>query len=240
MQTNPFLRFIDLVTLDKKINSLIKKIALFDKSIDAVNMQRVHHALSTEELHKKVVQLKKNVDMQELEMKVLDEKEREKKKRFDMLSDYKEYQALKNAVEAIQRLQINQEKAVLEAWNQLENVQASIERKKRESVDVYDQLDAELQKLVREKEVFSHELKQIQDERESKMVDIPLEWLEKYNTMGKTVENPVVAIEQGSCGGCYQQLVTQDLIRARRSALLQCKRCFRLLYLPEAMEQGAL
>src|SRR5436190_11324900 len=183
------------------------------------------------------MQLKKNVDLQELEMKVLDEKEREKKKLFDTLSDYKEYQAVKNEIEAIQRLQVNQEKVVLDAWNQLENVQALLEKRKKESINIVQQLDEELSKVIQEKEMFTGELSDIKNQREAKIIGIPEEWLEKYNVMGQRIHNPVVAIEHQSCSGCYQQLIAQDLIRARHGALLQCKKCFRLLYLSETMEQ---
>jgi len=237
MSDRPFLRFIDLVSIDQKVQSLVQKIATLDKSIDEINKRRTDHALFSEEMQNKILQCKKNVDVQELEMKVLDEKEREKKKFFETLSDYKEYQAVKNEIEAIQRLQVNQEKAVLEAWNQLESAQSSLEKKKRESVDDLQELDEKIGLLVKEKEMFLHELTQIKDLRESKIIGIPQEWLDKYNLMGQRVANPVVAIEHQSCGGCYQQLIAQDLIRARRGALLQCKKCFRLLYLPEIMEQ---
>ena len=237
MSDRPFLRFIDLVSIDQKIHSLEEKQNSLDKSIDAINKQRSEYAFFTEEQHNKIMQLKKNVDLQELEMKVLDEKEREKKKFFDTIADYKEYQAAKNEVEAIQRLQINQEKVVLEAWNQLENAQASLEKRSRENINVSEQLDENLVKLVQEKEMIAGELSDLSIKRDSYMVGIPQEWLEKYNLMGQRVSNPVVPIEQQSCSGCYQQIIAQDLVRARHGALLQCKKCFRLLYLPEAVEK---
>lgn len=237
MSDRPFLRFIDLVTIDQKIHSLSQKITVVSASIDAVNKQRSEYAFFAEDMHNKIAQLRKNVDIQELEMKILDEKEKEKKKIFDTLSDYKEYQAVKAEIEAIQRLQVSQEKTVLEAWNQVEHTQQQLEKKKRENVDEVLALDEKLAELVREKEMFSQELAQIRSQRDAHIIGIPQEWLDKYSLMGQRVENPVVAIEHESCGGCYQQLIKQDIIRARRGALLQCKKCFRLLYSPESMEQ---
>jgi predicted nucleic acid-binding Zn-ribbon protein len=145
---------------------------------------------------------------------------------------------MKNEIEAVQRLQVDHEKVVLDAWHQLENAQELLAKRNRESADVLQQLDADIGALVQEKQMFDGELSDIHMQRESKKVGIPEEWLEKYNVMGQRVANPVVAIEHQSCGGCYQQLVAQDLIKARRGALLQCKKCFRLLYLPEMMQQS--
>src|SRR5438477_6048953 len=192
MSDRPFLRFIDLIAIDQKIQSLIQKLAALDKPIDALNKKRSEYASTSDELQKKIVQFKKNVDMQELEMKVLDEREREKKKKLDTLSDYKEYQAIKNEIEAIQRLQVDHEKIVLDAWHQLENAQDLLQKRNRDSSEILQQLDEDINKLVQEKEMFSHELSHVQDQREAKTVGIPEEWLEKYNVMGQRVANPVV------------------------------------------------
>src|SRR5581483_3404441 len=236
MSDSPFLRFIELVNIDRKIHSLVQRQTSLDKSLDVNNKQRTDYALLIEELSKKVLQLKKNVDLQELEMKVLDEREREKKKMIDNLSDYKEYQAIKNEIEAIQRLQINHEKIVLEAWNQVEAAQELLKKKEQESIADMQKLDDDVAKLVQEKTFIDGELSDLRMQRDTHLVNIPKEWLEKYNIMGQRVDNPVVPIEQNSCSGCYQQLIAQDLVRARHGALLQCKKCFRLLYLPDGMK----
>ena len=237
MKDSPFLRFINLVTIDQKIQSCLTKKSAFDAAIAAVIKQKNEHGVVVEQSHQRVNQLKKNVDAQELEMKTLDAKEQAKKRILDTLSDYKECQAIKNEVDAIQRMQVEQEKSVLDAWAQLENAQSMFQKKQLESVDVLQKFDDELQKIEHDKNAVSIELAELIAQRKEDTVGIPEEWLEKYGLMGQQVANPVVPIEQQSCGGCYQQLTMQDVIRARHGALMQCKKCFRLLYSPEIMEQ---
>src|SRR5690606_22219392 len=114
MKDSPFLRFINLVTIDQKIQSCIAKKASFDAATAAVIKQKNEHGVTVEQAHQRVNQLKKNVDAQELEMKTLDAKEQMKKRILDTLSDYKECHAIKNEVDAIQRMQVEQEKSVLD------------------------------------------------------------------------------------------------------------------------------
>jgi len=95
MSDHPFLRFIDLVNFDQKLYSFENEQKNIVAEINAVKKQEEEYAHILEDMHKRVFQAKKKVDEQELEMKVLDQKEKEKKKKLENLSDYKEYQAIK-------------------------------------------------------------------------------------------------------------------------------------------------
>lgn len=237
MSQNPFLQFIDLVAIDQKIFALHQKTASLDTSIDTVNTKRLHIAAFDNEIQQKIMDLKKKIHTQELEMKVLDEKECAKKRQLDSLSDYSEYQAIKNEIEAVQRLQIAQEKTILNAWHELESMQALREKKLKENQEQMVDFDQELAQLIQEKESLSQEIADLLVKRNTQVIGIAQEWLDKYEVMSQKVTDPVVPIKYDSCGGCYQQLITQDCVRARRGALLQCKKCFRLLFLPEAVSQ---
>lgn len=70
-------------------------------------------------------------------------------------------------------------------------------------------------------------------DRQSKEQAVPAEWLEKYATMRARVTDPVVPVINGDCSACFYQVSTQDMQQLRHRKLLQCKDCFRLLYLPE-------
>src|SRR5690606_4902221 len=113
------------------------------------------------------------------------------------------------------------------------NTQQFMVKRESESKDELEKLDDILKKTEQEKIAITDELSHLFAQRDEKSIGIPEEWLEKYGEMGQRVTDPVVPIEQQSCGGCYQQLIAQDIIRAKRGALMQCKKCFRLLYFPE-------
>lgn len=239
MSEHPFLRFINLVTFDQKINSLENEKKSLVTEIAAIQNQQEESTRDLDDLHKRVMQLKKTVDEQELEMKVLDQKEKDKKKRFESLADYKEYQAIKVEIEAIQRMQVEQEQVVLDAWNQLENVQLTLKKKTTESATQLEQFQERVQELENKVASVQHELDGLIAERTAREANVPAEWLEKYIMMRARVTDPVVEISHQSCGVCSQIITTQEMTRARHGALLQCQKCYRLLYAPEIMEKHA-
>src|SRR5438105_2704234 len=121
MEQHPFVRFINLVNFDQKLQSLENEKVSTENQIAALKQQEDQAMHAIEDARNRIFQLKKNVDEQELEMKVLDQKEKDKKKNLENLADYKDYHAIKLEIDHIQRLQVEQEKNVLAAWNQLEN-----------------------------------------------------------------------------------------------------------------------
>ncbi len=237
MSDHPFLRFIDLVNFDQKIHSLETEKKSILSEIAHLNKQEEEHARDIDEMNKRVFQFKKNVDEQELEMKSLDQKEKDKKQRLERLADYKEYQAIKAEIEAVQQMQVDQEQLVLDAWHQLENAQHSLQKKTKEYEKQLQQLHEKVQELETKSVHLSDEITQLAAQRVEKEANVPVEWLEKYTMMRARVPDPVVEIVHQSCSACSHLITQQEMIRAKRGALLQCQNCYRLLYAPEIMEK---
>lgn len=237
MNDHPFSRFIDLVNFDQKLQSLENEKKSIVAQISAVKKQEQEYVQDLDDMHKRVFQLKKNVDAQELEMKALDQKEKDKKKRLETLADYKEYQAIKAEIETVQRMQVDHEKTVLDAWHQLESAQLTLQKKTTEYTDQIKQLQEQVHTLEQKLAQLEDQIMQGTAQRDEKEVGVPAEWLEKYTLMRARVPDPVVEIFHQSCGACSQMITQQEMVRARRGALVQCHKCFRLLYAPEIMEK---
>ena len=237
MSDHPFLRFINLVNFDQKLQSLENQKIVVEKEISALKLQEEEHARDLQALHNRVLQLKKRVDEQELEMNALDQKEKEKKKHLEHLADYKDYQAIKSDVESIQRMQVEQEKIVLDAWNQLENAQHGLKKKTEDNVQLLESLHSRIKELGEKFAAIDTECALSITQRVSMEANVPAEWLEKYTMMRARVTDPVVEIFHQSCGACSQMITSQDMVRARHGALVQCQKCYRLLYASEIMEK---
>jgi hypothetical protein len=67
---HPFLRFIDLVNFDQKLQSLENEKVTIENELAAVKQQEDESARDLKDARERIFQLKKNVDEQELEMKV--------------------------------------------------------------------------------------------------------------------------------------------------------------------------
>ncbi len=237
MSDHPFLRFINLVNFDQKLQSLENETITIATEVAALKKQQQDYTRDLDDLHKRVFQLKKQVDEQELEMKTLDQKEKDKKKHLENVSDYKEYQAIKTEVEAIQRLQIEQEQLVLDAWNKLENAELALQKKTVESVDQIKQLQEQVQERDTKAVSLVAEINRLTAERVEKEAQVPAEWLQKYIMMRARVTDPVVEIVHQSCSACSHMITSQEMVRAKHGALIQCQKCYRLLYAPEIMEK---
>lgn len=237
MNEHPFLRFINLVSFDQKLQSLENNKIAVEKEIAALKKQEDDYAHDLNDLRNRIFSLKKRVDEQELEMKILDAKEKDKKKHLENLADYKDYQAIKIEIETVQRMQIEQEQAVLDAWNQLENAENSLQKKTNEQVQQLQELHSRMKELADKYAQLDQECATLIAQRVEMQANVPAEWLEKYIMMRARVADPVVEIFHQSCGACSHIITAQDVIRAKRGALIQCQNCYRLLYAPEMMEK---
>lgn len=69
--------------------------------------------------------------------------------------------------------------------------------------------------------------------RDTKIIGIPQEWLIKYEKMKKAISNPVVPVQNGFCSSCLYKISNADLDSIRHNKLVECRDCFRILYMQE-------
>src|SRR5207244_3588746 len=98
------------------------------------------------------------------------------KKNLENLADYKDYHAIKLEIDHIQRLQVEQEKNVLAAWNQLENAQHSLEKKKNEHTSQLDDMHQRMKELGEKAESVDNECATMIAQRVSIEEGVPTEW----------------------------------------------------------------
>ena len=231
MQEFPFQKFINLVSFDRELVALEKTIKKHEAEIIA--LQDNLDALEQEELvaKKEKDEAQKLVHEKELHMKELDESQKAAEKKMDAVNDNKSYQSVKHEIESLKKQQHDYEDELVAAWNDLETHTKALAHKKEEIVQKLQ----ECTELLNQKEdaLVAHkkELLLMVEKRDSQKDGIPEEWLEKYAMMRSSVDNPVVPVKLGACSGCFYQITNQDLARLRNNALLQCRDCYRFLYM---------
>jgi predicted nucleic acid-binding Zn-ribbon protein len=231
MTESPFRTFIELIRFDRVIAAIEQDIKKLATQVHILQEQERAVLDIIEKAKSAAHQAQKDVDTAELEMKSLDAKEKEKKYRLENVTNHKEYQSLKAEIDVLQEKQVALEKQLLQAWHSLELAQKAYEQKQQESVkqlaDVKEQKSmhassmATLQKQIDEQRAL----------RPEKEKQVPAEWLEKYAAMRSHVADPVVPVNNGICSACFYKVSDQDLIQLRRNKLLQCKDCYRFLYI---------
>ena len=236
MNRFPFDAFIGLVHFDQAIQKTIKEID--DKQIELVHQQEQKQVFQAEldQLKTAVHDAQKEVHEKELEMKKLDGREAEVKVKLDDIANAKQYMAFKKELDAIQKTQLAHEDALVAVWNQLETAQRTMSQKQDVAQEKISQMDATLDGTRKQITELQHKLETDKKTRPEKTEAVNEEWLQKYEMMQGRVDNPVVEVVQGGCGGCFYAIPNQQLLRLRNRALLQCNSCYRFLYDPEVLQ----
>ena len=231
MRSIEFQTFIDLVTFDQslvKIERDIKKSQEVQNSLlaDIERLQEDFLDIKTAKL-----QARKAVDEKELYMKVLDDKESELKKKLASVANQKEYQSLQKELSLLNEKRMQHEQDLLALWNKFDLLDKSYESKYQAHQDVVTKLNNEMQTTQKEIAQLTVQLDEQLAQRELKKEPVPQEWLDMYVNMKGRVSNPVVPVVADSCDACFYSVTPRDLQHLRQNKLLQCRDCYRLLYL---------
>ena len=237
MNQHPFTAFIDLISLDQEIRSTYQKIIELKKKTESHLTEKQKLIDQLEQFKQHVHDLKKGVHEREFAMKELDLLEKKKKEQLDQLQNAKGYQPLKKEIDRLKQEQHDAESSLMVIWNKLEVAQKELEEQQASYSSKIEEHHETISKQQDEVTKLQADLEQKKNKRPSKEGGIPQEWLDKYTHMRMRVEDPVVSILNGSCSACYYTIPSQKLIRLKRRAIVQCKGCFRLLYMQEAMEE---
>ncbi len=236
MDQTPFEQFISLVEVDQKINSLNKSIKAVEQENAANKQADEAHLAVLEKIKQKLHDMQKEVDSKELEMKTLDLQEADQKKKLETVANHKEYSSIKAEIDVLKKAQHTLEDGLMQAWNQLETARKELESANQQ----YEQQHQNSQEQIAASDTKISEIRSqisaLMSERAEKEKSVPAEWLEKYAVMRARVSDPVVPVREGNCSACFYQISPQDMQFLARRKLVQCKDCFRLLYLPEAQQ----
>lgn len=239
MSNDPFQSFLDLIEFDQTILSLRNEYSGIEESLDTIARQEMQLNDELAREKNEVQEAQFGVDEKELEMKVLDDLERDKKRKLDHVSSPREYQVLTSEINTLKKQQHDLEETVLSAWHNLESAKRAFQDLNKNIEEKKAALADSKNNLLQQSQTVKLNLENRERERSSYLSAVPEEWLEKYRAMRERVSDPVVPVQYDSCSACFSTILEKDLALLRKRALLQCKTCFRFLYLPEARKQAA-
>lgn len=231
MRSIEFQTFIDLVTFDQnfvKIERNIEKSQEVQKTLLS-NVERLQDDFL--DIKNAKLQARKAVDEKELYMKVLDDKESELKKKLESVSNQKEYKSLEKETRAVNAERLQHEQELLVLWNKLDALSESYESKQKMHEEQVADFTTKVAAVKAEIADFENQLKMLAAQRIDKQKDVPQEWLDMYVNMKGRVANPVVPVVSESCDACFYSVTARDLQKLRDNKLLQCRDCYRLLYI---------
>lgn len=223
--------FIDFVTCHNDILTRQKKLQSLEFSLIDLENQFVALRDSIALKHKEVFEQRKAIDAQELELKVLESQENDKKKRLENASTVKEFQSLTSELEIINAKKNTIESALFEALTLLETnkEQATLlELSTQQEIMALEQQQKNLEQTI------SHDLESLENLKPvclQKQHPVNKDLLARFQAMQTQVDNPAVSIINDSCSACFYSVPQTELGLAKKGELAQCKDCYRLLYL---------
>lgn len=222
--------FIALVTFDQNLTDIAQKMQKSEQIIEKLQkqLQQLDQDLSNP-LSKKH-DLEKQLHEQEIKVKELQDQESHLIASSQLVATSQEYEAANKEIDRVKFNRDQQEQKMVQMMNKV----AAVEK---EYQAFYQTYQTEQQKIIalieQEKNLvqdFNKQMQQFQHDRQSKMIEIPQEWLNTYETMRGRVGNPVVPVYQDSCSACFYFMAARDIQLLKNQGLLQCKDCYRFLY----------
>ncbi|MFC1842824.1 zinc ribbon domain-containing protein [Candidatus Dependentiae bacterium] len=236
MNSQAFQALIELVDFDQKTVSLKKDIKKVQEEIAVFEKQKTDLEQDMKQAKVLLHDTQKEVDLGELEMKEYEQQIKEKKERLDKASNQKEYASYQKEIEKLENKQHESEDPLIDAWNRLELAKQEYAKKE----EAFEKKMSETLGLIevdnKKVEDIKKELQEHNTHRDEKLKSVPQEWLEKYEILGARVSDPVVSVEGNSCGACFYNVVPQQMLEVKKGRLVQCKGCYRFLYVKKQEE----
>ncbi len=227
-------QFIQYVELDQRIDKLGLELATLIKRRQEDEQKRRMIEDQTADAFQVLHDVRKEVDMHELELKSIGDALMVKRKKLNEAHSPKEFFSLEHEIADLVKKQEEGEVLGLEALRKLEDAERQADSIKAREPELLKTVADDLEALTKDERHFVPLKEALIEEkaRIEKIVDPEL--FARYKNMKEKVPNPVVPIIRGSCSGCFYSLSKQNMADAMHGKLLTCGDCHRLLYIPQA------
>ena len=231
---------IDALTALLTIQKVDLKIRTFEERIKSLSKQRqqVEETLADQQAsHQKKVdsfnELRKRSQELNAEADSLDEQIRHYQKQLDDgLISFKEMESFREQIEKNRiKMEAAEEEGIL-LLDEVESESAKLKEHESSFAQWKSRIDEELQEIDEDIAVVQEKIAKAQADRTQRLESVEVAYLEKYELLLKSVENPIASISDGSCNGCNITLSTSTLERARAAdGMVTCENCNRLIYM---------
>ena len=178
------------------------------------------------------------LDQKQLQLKSAEGKIGELKVKLNQANTNREYQALRDQIAADEMANSVLADEILEAMEKLDQQKAVIPESEGRVAKAKEEL-AKVQQQVRAEEESLRRYQTAGRRVAETEAALPDDFRDMYSRVVKAKGPDAMAvIENGSCGGCYQQLTTNMVNEINMGRVVLCKSCGRVLYLPEDTRAG--
>lgn len=165
-----------------------------------------------------------------------DEQEKQVRKKLDAVQSSKEYESLNKELLKVKKSQADLEPAILQAWKEAEHAEQAMHKVAADTAVQIQTLTATFEQGAAKIVELENAAHLLREQRGAKVQGIQPDMLAQYEKLYNQVSNPIVPLVNNTCSACFYSVTNKDIIEMRKRKLVQCNDCFRLLFLPEAIQ----
>ncbi len=173
-------------------------------------------------------------DQKQLLLKSGEEKIKGLAAKLNAANSNREYQAVKDQIAADEMANSVLADETIEALEKIDEFQGIVAEAQKKLAVAKDELAKVQETVRRESQGLDAEIHRLELELKEAEDKIPDDFKGDYNRVVKSKGADAMAeVQNGFCGGCYQQLTPNNMSELSMSRGIFCKNCGRLIYLPE-------
>lgn len=236
-------KLIALINLGKLDSTLARIAAEKKQSESALTERFVQLEGLRKELQNKrqVVELERDkYDKEENRLKDESQKLVDRRKALSTFSNYKVQQSAQKEIEASAKQLSAQEEKLLTTLEEVEKLETEFQTLSEQASKAEEEYVA-FEEDVRAKIATLEERYQEKSANRSQVASqVKPDALVHYERIRERYPmDPVVAIQNGACSGCFVQVAAQQQVQVARAVeTVLCRGCARILYLPEQLGAG--
>jgi uncharacterized protein len=173
-------------------------------------------------------------DQKQLLLKAGEDKISSLKSKLNTASSNREYQAFKDQIAADEMASSVLADEILESMEKIDEFQKMIGEAQKKITVAKEELAKVQDGVKQESAVLDAEFKRLEALLKTAETELPEDFQVDYFRVVKSKGADAMAeVQNGFCGGCYQQLTPNNIAELSMSRAIFCKNCGRVIYLPE-------
>jgi predicted nucleic acid-binding Zn-ribbon protein len=182
-----------------------------------------------------VKQARLTADQKQLQLRTAEAKITDLEAKLNACKSNREYQLFRDQIAADRMASRVLEDEILEALERIDALKPAVPEAEAAIAAARDKLAAEESKVRDESGQLEAEVARIRGELEAVEQELAIDLQEKYERVVRHKgADGMAAVDGRSCGGCHQQITTQQFSELLAGRIVTCRNCGRLLYTPES------
>jgi predicted nucleic acid-binding Zn-ribbon protein len=182
-----------------------------------------------------VKQARLTADQKQLQLRTAEAKIADLEAKLNACKTNREYQLFRDQIAADRMATRVLEDEILEALERIDGLKPAVPEAEASIGEVQRRLAEEEARVRGEAGQLEAEVARIRGELEEVERELAADLREKYDRVVRHKgADGMAAVDGRSCGGCHQQITTQQFSELLAGRIIACRSCGRLLYTPES------